>query len=377
VTSVSGPETHTVRLEALGSTVAVACASAHDAAVLGTQWSRLLAAPGLGADLSVDLREVPAELQARTLLSQLTMRAIEAAAGRRLMLHAAGVADDQGRVVALVGPSGMGKTTAAVYLSQHGFGYVTDETVSVGAVGDVLPFGRPLWLRSPDGEAQRSPDELGLGEPPDTLTIARIVLLDRVPGHRGAPTVAAVPLVDALLELVPHASALPRLPEPLQVMSRVVDRCGGVHRLTYGQMDERVASLVSDLLGSEAGPSEEWRPLVLHRSHPGRLPSDVSDGLDADHTLSHGGLADGVATDEDALALVGDIPIRLGEIGLAIWEAARDGVAETEVVSVVERQHGTHPEATRIVREAVDQMLGAELLVHGADEARVSSSASR
>jgi hypothetical protein len=372
VTLSGAAETHTVRLEALGSAVAVRCASAEDAALVRAHWSRLLAPGGPDADLTVDLRPVPAALQGRTLLSQLTMRAIEAAAGRRLMLHAAGVADDQGRVVALVGPSGMGKTTAAAYLSQHGFGYVTDETVSIGAGGDVLPFGRPLWLRSPDGEAQRSPDELGLGEPPDTLTIARIVLLDRVPEHREPPIVAAVPLVDALLELVPHASALRRLPEPLQVMSRVVDRCGGVHRLTYGQMDERIVTLVSDLVGGEVSPSQQWRPLVRHRTHPQQLPSDG-----ADHTLVHGGLADGVVTDENALALVGDIPVRLGEIGLAIWEAARNGVAETEVVSVVEREHGTHPEATRIVREAVDQMLEVGLLVHAADEAPVSSSASR
>ena len=51
------------------------------------------------------------------------------------MLHAAGIADADGLVVALVGPSGMGKTTASSYLARHGFGYVTDETVSIGPGG--------------------------------------------------------------------------------------------------------------------------------------------------------------------------------------------------------------------------------------------------
>ena len=370
MTSAPAVEAHTVRLEALGTSFTVTAASARDAAVVREHWSRLLARATTRPDLAIDLREVPVEIQARTLLSQLTMRAIEAAAGTRLMLHAAGVADDQGRVVALVGPSGMGKTTAAAYLSQHGFGYVTDETVSVGSVGDVLPFARPLWLRALTGEGQRSPDELGLGRPAETLTITRIILLDRVREHEDAPTVADVPLVDALLALVPHASALPRLPEPLQFMSRVVDRCGGVLRLTYRQMDDRVATLASELLASEASSPDRWRPLAPHRLHE-PAPAGSND------MLFHGAVADGVVTDEGALFLVGDIPVRLGEIGVAIWEAARDGVAETEVVSVVEQEHGSHPAASRIVREAVDQMLEAGLLVRGAVEPSVASPASR
>ena len=177
--------------------------------------------------------------QGRALLSQLTIQAIEAAAGTRLMFHAAGVAHAEGQVVALAGPSGMGKTTAAVYLSRHGFGYVTDETVSLGPDGDVLPFGRPLSLRQADREVQRSPDELGLGMPPADLSIAAVVLLDRVHGQVAPPTLMPVPLVEAVLELVPQTSALARLPDPLQFISRIIDRCGGTLRLTYGEMDER------------------------------------------------------------------------------------------------------------------------------------------
>ena len=170
------------------------------------QWSRLRAGERRRTTaIAIDLRSMPAGQQGRALLSQLTIQAIEAAAGTRLMLHAAGIADADGRVVALAGPSGMGKTTASSYLARHGFGYVTDETVSIGPGGDVLPFGRPLSLRGPGGEVQRSPDELGLGLPSGDLGIARIVLLDRVPGHRGRPTLTAVPLVDALLELIPHS----------------------------------------------------------------------------------------------------------------------------------------------------------------------------
>ena len=64
---------------------------------------------------------------------------------------------------------------------------------------------------------------------------------------------------------------------------------------------------------------------------------DRSAGVD-DRQLFQGSVADGVATDGEALVLVDQVPVRLGEIGLAIWEAARDGVAQTEIVSIVEQR---------------------------------------
>jgi hypothetical protein len=298
------------------------------------------------------------------LLSQVTIKAIEASAGTRLMLHAAGLADADGRVLALVGPSGMGKTTASVYLAQHGLGYVSDETVSIGPEGDVLPFSRPLWLRERGGEVQRSPDDLGLAIPPDDLRIARIVLLDRIPGRIGPPELTPVSLVDALLEMIPQASALPRLPEPLQSMCRVVDRCGGVLRLTYGAVNESVLSLLSETLGSETVGNDSWQAIS---SQSGRYPVVV------DRRLFQGGVVDGVVTDGEALVLVDDIPVRLSEIALTVWEAARDGVSDVDILPIVERKYGTHPNAARIVSEAVDHMLDAGLLIaaaHGAAASR-------
>lgn len=290
------------------------------------------------------------------------MQAIEAAAGTRLMLHAGGVADVQGRVVALVGPSGMGKTTASIYFARHGFGYVTDETVAIGTDGDVLPFPRPLSIHVDGVEVQRSPDRLGLAVPVADLRINRIVLLDRVSGHAERPIVNGVPLVDALLELIPHVSALTRLPEPLQYMARIVDQCGGAFRLTYGEMDDRVVDLISELLVHDADATDPWRALL-----PERRSTDRSElrrvGHTPDSQLFPGDVRDGVVSGDEALLLVDDVPVRLSAIGLAVWEAARSGVAESEIVSVVVRQHGNHPNAERIVGAAVAQMVTAGLLV--------------
>jgi hypothetical protein len=366
-----------LHLDALGSTFVVTCGSADEAALLERQWSRL------GADLSavstsiaIDLRSVPPDQQGRALLSQLTIRAIEAAAGTRLMFHAAGIADADGRVVALVGPSAMGKTTASVYLSRHGFGYVTDETVSIGPDGGVLPFGRPLSLRRLGGEVQRSPDELGLSRPSGDLSIARIVLLDRVPDHARAPTLTAVPLVDALLELIPHASALAKLPDPLQLMSRVIERCGGALRLTYAEMDERVLTVLSQLLGREVDACDAWQPCVAERPTAAALSVREPGPVDGS-TLFQGSVLDGVTTGEEALFLVDDIPVRLGGIGLAIWDAARDGVEQGKIVSIVEQAHGPHPDAPGLVCEAVDRMLRSGLLVVRSDDRAIAPATSR
>ena len=377
VTRASAIGLNRLQLEALGSAFVVSCVTAREAAVLQQQWSRLRAnTMTMPMEIAIDLRSVPADLQGRVLLSQLTIGAIEAAAGTRLMLHAAGVADANGLVVALVGPSGMGKTTASVFLCQHGFGYVTDETVSIGPDGDVLPFARPLSLRRPGGEVQRSPDELGMGVPSGDLSIARIVLLDRVPGHADSPTLTAVPLVDALLELIPHASALAKLPDPLQFMSMIIDRCGGALRLTYGEMDARVLSMMSELLGREVEARDPWHP-ILPQMQGREASAPERSAAVHDQKLFQGSVLDGVVADGEALVLVDHVPVRLGEIGLAIWDAARDGVAHTEIVSIVEHEYGAHPDAPGIVREAVDQMLEEGLLVPGAEELPMAPAPSR
>lgn len=377
MTGANAEGSNGLRVEALGSTFVVRCATARDVAVLEHQWSRLQAGETvLPTDISIDLRSIPADQQGRALLSQVTVRAIEAAAGSSLMLHAAGVADPDGRVLALVGPSGMGKTTASVYLSRHGFSYVTDETVSIGADGSVLPFSRPLSLRRAGGEVQLAPDELGLGRPSGALKIARIVLLDRILDHRHPPTLTAVPLVDALLQLIPQTSAVARLPDPLQYMSRVIDGCGAVLRLTYGEVDERVRFLLSEALSHETYAGEPWHAVPDRRRGPMKLDTEQTRGVDGP-VLFQGGIADGIATEGDTLVLVDQVPIRLGEIGVTIWRAARDGVSTTKIMSIVEQEHGAYPEGPRIVREAVSLMLEAGLLVTASGELAMAPAPSR
>lgn len=78
--------------------------------------------------------------------------------------------------------------------------------------------------------------------------------------------------------------------------------------------------------------------------------------------------ADAVACGNDLteiLVLVGSVPAHVRGIGTDIWRAAGDGVAEADLVGLVEAAHGPHPEAAAMVRAAVDALVQASVLVRG------------
>ena len=114
---------------------------------------------------------------------RVTLAALERRRGELIMMHAAGVATDDGSVVAFVGPSGRGKTTLSVALGAH-FGYVSDETIAVDDDHTVWAYRKPLSMVRPGSpKEQVSPRSAGLlGLPAGRLRLAAIVLLDRRPG---------------------------------------------------------------------------------------------------------------------------------------------------------------------------------------------------
>ncbi|WP_123914922.1 hypothetical protein [Georgenia muralis] len=351
------------RLRLLGTTFAVECPDEEFRRELERAWSRCIVdEPSSSDDGDVDfpLSEV-GEAGVAGLLMRLTPRAIHHAVGQRLMVHAAGLVDDRGRVVALVGRSGAGKTTAAVTLAKHNFGYVTDETVGVGESRQIAPFPRPLAQvdRATGRKVQTSPDELGLRRAPADLTLDRIVLLDRDTEPRPA-SVESVPLLDGLMEIIPQTSGLVGLDRPLQRLCAVSQECGGLRRLSFHQIDDGVADLLRAVLTEPVADTEDWQPVA----DPVSDEPDISTGF-LDGRVRRRHHRDAVRIDGEILLLVGSAPVRISGIGLTVWLESHEAPTIEQLVEAAVATHGPHPHAADLVREAVATMAEAEVVAYG------------
>jgi hypothetical protein len=179
-----------------------------------------------------------------------TVAAIERQAGKLLMLHACGLADPRtGATLALVAPSGTGKTTAAATLGRD-LTYVSDETVGISADGSVVAYPKPLSvLASPDDplKSQVDPDDLGLPTAPDRLTLRGILWLDRDPEAPDDPTIDVIPTVRAIAQLSPQISSLTRFDRPLRRVAATLHAVGGLRRVRYRE-SRYLRPLVAELL---------------------------------------------------------------------------------------------------------------------------------
>ena len=352
------------RLEIAGRGVVLESPDSTAIETLLAAWSRCLVdSPPKEDDLVLAADQVDDyvnKYQPEALAMRLTAEGIGAGVGQRVMLHAAAVADGAGAVAALVGPSGRGKTTAAMRLTRGRLGYVTDELVSIRPDGEVLPFPRPLFVEVPDsgtwGKVQHAPDELGLRRCVAPLRLTRLVLLDRDPDSPRAPAVEPVPLLDGLTELIAQTSSLYALERPLQRLCQLVDACGGIVRLRYSEIDD-TEELIVDLLGEPASATPEW-------TDPGNRP--VPEGSAAwglmDGRIRRKPYLDAVQVEDEALLMIGDTPVRLTGIGLTVWTHASSAPDLEELVALVVAEHGPHPEAEQLVRDAVAALAGADVV---------------
>ncbi len=307
-------------------------------------------------------------------LSQaVTLAAIEARRGELWMLHAGGVSDGDGNVVAIVGPSGRGKTTATRALARH-YGYVTDETVGIAPDGTVLPYRKPLSiLGDPAGEkAQRSATELGLGSlPPGPLRLSAIVILDRDPGGPDQAVLERCGLAEALPELVEQTSFLADMPGPLRQVAGHVAAVGGVHRVTYREA-ETLAAVLAPLFRPRAKPEPDGtaastQPQPQPQTQP--EPDDPQAAVQLAPRYWRGPYLDVIelaaSTDAEAerLALLqpdasGGATLRIVDgIGPVLWRAA-DGRPVEELVDAAVSAHGAPPEgdADAAVAAALDAL---------------------
>lgn len=331
-------------------------------------WSRchpevLPASPQSGTISSVDRsfpRTTVGEQSGDDIVEAATDTAITAGRGRRLMFHAAGLADPvTGRTAALIAPSGTGKTTICATLGRR-FGYITDETVIADPESlNVVPFPKPLSVLGPSGRRPKSlhsPDTLGLLHAPPAPTLHALVPLARDPTHIGPPTLDTLALGDGLTTLLPQTSSLAALDRGLVQLCRAVDRLGGLRCLRYAESDNAV-ELLDELLTAdvstentpaawEAVPTEELVPRAVGGRPPLRRPVD-----DAIH-LSDGTL--GLLHQERFTLLSG--------IGPALWESAAHHTAVEDLVADLRDSPDAPPDAEQLLRCGITDLSDRGLL---------------
>jgi hypothetical protein len=340
-----------VRIDALGTTIDLE-GSAKAVAEVARDWSRCVVADPEGEAtkrLDIGQRSTP------WLTGRVTREAIEGLAGRRILLHAAGLSTDDGQVLVLVGPSGTGKTTACTELCRSTFGYATDETVAIDGDLGVTAYPKPLLLRRSRATPKDvvSPDELGLAVHPDRLTAHRIVLLRR--DGTSPARVEQVPLISGLLAMIRESSALARMDRPLTTLAGIAKWCGGVHALHYAEIAE-AGELLRDLMSGARPAEKSWEPLDLPAREP---PHEIAPAADTLHAAS---VHDAIRVGDEVLALRDGRPIQLRGIGSTIWTSAIGGIPTTEVLTRVVVAHDSHPDAQRLVAAAVDTMVEEGLL---------------
>ena len=225
-----------------------------------------IAQPLMGPFMKVGtLRVDSVEQGLQDLTSRITVAMIEQLVGSGVMLHSAVIGDPESkRALALVGVSGSGKTTASRFLGSK-LAYLTDETAVISDEGFVTPYPKPLSvIVDPNApKEQQNPVEAGLNvvDPEDRgYKLTRIVLISRDEQAK-EPRLERVPLHEALVFLSEQSSGLAKHPEGVVSLAKLVERCGGVWRLVYSEVEDTLPLVQVLLNGGELPGADEVESL--------------------------------------------------------------------------------------------------------------------
>ncbi|QZY53066.1 nucleoside/nucleotide kinase family protein [Leucobacter tenebrionis] len=308
--------------------------------------------PGAPSVALHPLVEAHLDEAASRLSTEVTLAALRDRAGTHLLLHAAGVARADGAVLAIIGPSGRGKTTTARQLAVR-LGYVTDEAVAIARDGSVLPYRKPLSVVTAGRteKVQIAPTDLGLLPLPDAgLGIAGLVLLERAGEGEEASSVEPVGLAEALVEIAQQTSYLAELTDPLVAIARTAEATGGVRRLRVGVPD-RIPEAIDDLYA--AGECEPWEQILPIRDSSPAGPHVPSVGYaPAERVL------DAVECATGTVVLTADREVRLlTGIAPLVWRGLCEGDDWARLERRAVERFGAPPHGT--VREALVEVCDA------------------
>jgi hypothetical protein len=289
------------------------------------------------------------------------------------MLHAAGIATDDGRVIGFIGPSGRGKTTASRALGSA-FGYVTDETLAVMPDGVVVPYAKPLSLGERPG-SKRTEAASALGLKPAAgreLRLAALVLLDRRPGI-DRPYVELLELTEVLAELVPQTSFLTELDNPLRTLAEIAMSTGGVRRVVYSEADG-LPALVDEILATTSDDQATLTDVataerdcdcfndVLQAELTG---TEIPHVVGAPGTYRRASHLDALLVDDQLLVMTPGVVTVLDGVGPIVWLAASDST-EDELRAAALRQLPEPPEGvdpSAVIASVIEELVQGDLLV--------------
>ena len=307
-----------------------------------------------------------------TISRAITTRSISRRRGEALMLHGVGVSAPDGRTVALVAPSGTGKTTAAKALGRH-LGYVSDETVIVEPSGRIRPYAKPLSIITDTTRAhvkhEHSPDDLGLlhATPDESLVLGAMVILRREKDLPG-PELSSEPLIDAILETIPETSSLPTLEHPLDRLCWALTRSGGPFKLRYPEIEDCIDLVVgltradpdrdADAPTWQHIPGEQREPAAVQDTATGHDPTTVEWGA----LLVRTRWDDAILAEGEAILLRDLVPVRLSPVGTLLWHGADTPTSIADLHDQVVDRIGPHPRAHALVLEAAQLLVDAKIL---------------
>lgn len=285
----------------------------------------------------------------------ITEHAIDQRHTSMLLLHAAGVlVPETGRVLALVAPSGTGKTTAALALSAAG--YCTDETVAVSPSGLVTPYPKPLSVieRGNAPKTQIGPTAAGLTPVTAQHPIGGIVVLQR-DTTASQPQVEDLDLLEAITLLAPQVSYLAARSQPLHQLRDLVNRVDGVRRVRYSEATDLIPLLAE--LSSPRGPERE-RELtsdISPKSAPVICTRDAARAATSpilERTL----VSDSLRVGDTVVLLNGRDLFVLSAAGSAIW------IVLSEALDLEELGHALGVSDSELLRHCVDGLISAGVL---------------
>lgn len=327
-------------------------AAAH--AQVGEDWSRchtLRRPPGPSRTLlAADSRYALTTELRYSLVARLVDEVVDHAPRNTVLLHAAAVSDDQGRVVGLVAGSGVGKTTAVISLCQESYGYVTDELLVVGARQRVTPLPKPLCVvRGQDDPVKDvvGPDAARLRRHPQRpLTLAGVLVLDRLTGgprpHAVAPTPASL-----LWQVTQQQIGTTRHSRPIAALASRLGRVP-MARASYQDSGD-LRTMVAELLLQPRRRSP-YRAVAVDQAIPSTSGYHRAPWTDAV-----------VAGGEVVLLRAGELH-HLGPVATAAWRAAT-GASATDIDRLLTRRFGPPPDAAAL-SQLLDSLVAAGLLVN-------------